>query len=363
VSADGAPVTTVAAGDSRTDLMQAGIGNHAFNVYALPVSLKDGRSHSIRAVFSGTNTDLIGSPKTFQNTCGTTSAPPSGSFSITGNVDVPGVTLTAGSRSAISDASGGYIISGVSSGNVTLTPSKTGCTFSPPTMSFTVSGNVSGKNFTPSCSRESEWNVPIGSDFGQRRGCFNDSVLGALSKKRAESCSNGFSTARIRMFPDGSGSKIIVEFLPYSTEATDQAYYYRVTLPWAAKVTNITVVNGQPVADKKESETLRVIGDELKDKVLGPLAFPLKLFFADTKHAGDPPFLTYASTNGLLQQYYPYEGFDGHFQRTFPGLQTHITINLAIPYDDLAALFQSMQASFYVGGNPQNELLVEGFRP
>lgn len=70
VTIDGDFLATVPAGDFRSDLSQAGIGNHAFNYYGLPASLKNGQPHSIRVVFAGTDTDLPGSPKQFQNSCG-----------------------------------------------------------------------------------------------------------------------------------------------------------------------------------------------------------------------------------------------------------------------------------------------------
>jgi hypothetical protein len=56
--------TTIADGP-RGDLKTAGKGdgNHAFN-YPLPSSLRDGQSHTISVRYSGTKTDLPGSPKT-----------------------------------------------------------------------------------------------------------------------------------------------------------------------------------------------------------------------------------------------------------------------------------------------------------
>jgi hypothetical protein len=57
-------VTTVTADEFRQDLLDAKIGNgkHGFT-YAIPDSLKDGKSHSIQAKISGTNQELDGSPK------------------------------------------------------------------------------------------------------------------------------------------------------------------------------------------------------------------------------------------------------------------------------------------------------------
>ena len=74
-------------------------------------------------------------------------------FSVSGNVTsggsaLSGVTVSDGTRSATTDTSGNYTLSGVPAGSYTVTPSKSGVTFSPSSMSVTVStANVSGVNF------------------------------------------------------------------------------------------------------------------------------------------------------------------------------------------------------------------------
>jgi hypothetical protein len=57
-------LTTVVADQFRQDLLdtKVGDGKHAFT-YAVPDSLKDGKSHAIRAKISGTNQELGGSSK------------------------------------------------------------------------------------------------------------------------------------------------------------------------------------------------------------------------------------------------------------------------------------------------------------
>jgi Bacterial pre-peptidase C-terminal domain len=78
--------------------------------------------------------------------------PSSTTFSISGNAGTTGATVTTGSASATSDASGNYTISGLASGTYTVTPSKSGCTFTPASQSVTISSsNVTGKNFTAAC--------------------------------------------------------------------------------------------------------------------------------------------------------------------------------------------------------------------
>jgi hypothetical protein len=77
---------------------------------------------------------------------------PVATFSISGSAGTSGATVTAGSQGATSDASNNYVISGLANGTYTVTPSKSGCTFSPVTLSVTVAGaNVTGNNFTATC--------------------------------------------------------------------------------------------------------------------------------------------------------------------------------------------------------------------
>lgn len=78
---------------------------------------------------------------------------PVATYSISGNAGTASATVSAGSQGATSDASGNYTISGLPNGTYTVTPSKSGCTFSPASASVTVSGaNVTGRNFTATCS-------------------------------------------------------------------------------------------------------------------------------------------------------------------------------------------------------------------
>jgi hypothetical protein len=63
---DGATLlATVTAEGFRADLKSAGKGDgkHAFN-YALPLTLRDGQSHTISVKYAGTASELPGSPRT-----------------------------------------------------------------------------------------------------------------------------------------------------------------------------------------------------------------------------------------------------------------------------------------------------------
>ena len=72
-------------------------------------------------------------------------------YSIAGSAGTSGATLTAGTKSATSDTSNNYTITGLAAGTYTVTPSKSGCTFSPTTLSVTVGPNATGKDFTATC--------------------------------------------------------------------------------------------------------------------------------------------------------------------------------------------------------------------
>ncbi len=76
-------------------------------------------------------------------------------LSIAGSVGSSGVgaTVSAGGKSATASSTGAYTISGLLAGSYTLTASKPACTFSPSSQSVTLSSaNVTGKNFTTTCS-------------------------------------------------------------------------------------------------------------------------------------------------------------------------------------------------------------------
>jgi inhibitor of cysteine peptidase len=78
-------------------------------------------------------------------------------YSISGKVSIDGAGLSgvsvnltgAATRSTTTDGNGNYTFSGLVNGAYTITPSKTGYAFSPPTINTNVNGaDVSGQNFT-----------------------------------------------------------------------------------------------------------------------------------------------------------------------------------------------------------------------
>ena len=85
-------------------------------------------------------------------TTGTTTYSISGTITLSGS-GLSGVTVTAGSATATTSSTGAYTISGLANGTYTVTPSKSGYTFTPANYSVTISGaNVTGKDFTATSS-------------------------------------------------------------------------------------------------------------------------------------------------------------------------------------------------------------------
>ena len=73
-------------------------------------------------------------------------------YTVSGNAGTASATITAGTKTATSDASSNFTITGLANGTYTVTPTKSGCTFTPATRSVTVaSANVTGVTFTASC--------------------------------------------------------------------------------------------------------------------------------------------------------------------------------------------------------------------
>ena len=147
VDIDGAPAGDAVADQSRPDVDSAfGItGNHGF-VWSLPAAYRSG-THTLHAyavdTTSGARFEATASPITFTY--------PGATFSISGNAGVPGATVSAGTASATSDASGNYTIANLRAGTYALTASKSGCLFYPATQSATVGPSRTRVFFSTPC--------------------------------------------------------------------------------------------------------------------------------------------------------------------------------------------------------------------
>jgi len=156
-------VTVRNQGDVTMTLSQATVTAATFTPsgLTLPISLTGGQSVTFSVVFapttSGTSTSnlaLINNGPvssllvSLSGTGTTTPPPPPSSYSISGTVSPAasgtGATVTlAGAAEATTsvNASGNYSFTGLANGSYTVTPSKTGFTFNPPTQSLSVSGS------------------------------------------------------------------------------------------------------------------------------------------------------------------------------------------------------------------------------
>lgn len=89
------------------------------------------------------------SGQNFTGTATVTTYSISGRVATSGGTGIAGVTVSTGSASATTNSSGDYTISNLAAGSYTLTPSLSGYTFSPASLSVSVStANLTGQNFT-----------------------------------------------------------------------------------------------------------------------------------------------------------------------------------------------------------------------
>ncbi|WP_129630290.1 clostripain-related cysteine peptidase [Candidatus Oscillochloris fontis] len=72
----------------------------------------------------------------------------SGRITTSSGTAISGVTVSDGTRTATTNSTGDYTLSGVPAGSYTLTPTKSGYSFSPTTRSINVSGNLTDQGFT-----------------------------------------------------------------------------------------------------------------------------------------------------------------------------------------------------------------------
>jgi PKD domain-containing protein/carboxypeptidase family protein len=151
------PVTlTVSASDVNGDaLAYAWVlddGTIAPNSASISKSWTTAGSKLVQCIVS----DMVGGTTTVSTTVTVTTE---ATFSISGTVmsggqPLSGVTISDGTRSAMTDGAGNYAIQGVPNGSYTLTPTREGYTFTPATLAVSVSGaNRTGQSFTATALR------------------------------------------------------------------------------------------------------------------------------------------------------------------------------------------------------------------
>jgi PKD repeat protein len=168
----------------------------------------------------------------------------SGAVTTAGGAGISGVTVSTGSNSTTTNASGAYTLSGVVNGTYTLTPSRAGFTFSPTSRSVTVSdANVTAQNFTGTPPP----NVPPVANF-----TFTTSALTA-SFTDTSTDSDGTIVSRSWNFGDGTTSTLTN---PSKTYAAGGTYSVVLTVTdnvgaTSSKTSSVTVVvpNVPPVAN------------------------------------------------------------------------------------------------------------------
>jgi len=97
---------------------------------------------------------------------------PPDTYSITGKIsgnsnDIEGVTIQCGEKNTKSDASGTYSISELKGSSYSLTPTKSGFTFTPPTIAFTLKRDTTLPNIQIS---KNDSNIQKSSEFQPERG-------------------------------------------------------------------------------------------------------------------------------------------------------------------------------------------------
>jgi len=155
-------VTITLAGTSSGSALTDTGGNYSFGglasgSYTL-TALKTGYTFSPTTIsVTVNNANLTG-----QNFTATAITTPT--YTISGKVSgdvVSGVTITltgTGSSSVTTDSSGNYSFSGAANGSYTITPSRSGYTFSPASIGIMVNNaNVTGKNFTATANTTSTY--------------------------------------------------------------------------------------------------------------------------------------------------------------------------------------------------------------
>ncbi len=141
---------TVSAGSASTTTDGSGnysIGNLVAGNYTVTPSASGFTFSPTSRSVSITSANVTA--QNFTGTAVVTTFSISGRVATSGGAGISGVTVSSGAASATTNSSGDYTIANLANGTYTLTPSLSGYTFSPTSLSATVSGaNLTGRNFT-----------------------------------------------------------------------------------------------------------------------------------------------------------------------------------------------------------------------
>ncbi len=140
-------------------------------------------------------------------------------YSISGSAGTASATVTAGTKSATSDASGSFTVTGLANGTYTVTPSKSGCTFTPASRSVTVSSaNVTGVSFTASCGTTTPTTL------------FSDGFEGTgWSQVDTSGTAGSWTLSASSTYPTTSphGGSVLAKFNSYNASSGSQTRLYR----------------------------------------------------------------------------------------------------------------------------------------
>ncbi len=346
-------VLTVTDGYRTTTSYRQGGGSNAKNVFTL--SGVPAGSWNIRALLSGSSF----SPANFSNplaVSGNTSgrnfsldATPT--YSISGTITyngagLAGATVTAGSRSSVTDSRGGFYINGLASGTYSVVPSLTGYGFTPVSTSATISGaSVSGQNFA--ATQTVAPNV-------------------TLTASDASASESGGNTGTFTVTRSGGTASDMTVFYNVSGTATSGSDYAAlsgsVTIPSGASSANITVT---PVNDAT-AECSETIVATLAANAAYTIAFPN----TGTVTLADDD-LPAASIAALDASVWENSGGTASFRVTRNGcLSGALTVNYSLSGSATSGLdYQALSGSVIIPANtnsvtvavaPINDSSVEG---
>ena len=158
-----------------------------------------------------------------------TSAPPT-TYAVTGTVrdssgtGLAGVTVSDGTRNAVTDNTGSYTLNGVPAGSYTLTPTKNNYSFTPATSNITVAGNLSGQNFTGTLSSIPDTTPPDGSVTAPLHGQTIDATTLTFSAVASDNAGgSGVARVQFNVYYNGAWHNV--------GSATTSPYYVRWTPP------------------------------------------------------------------------------------------------------------------------------------
>jgi hypothetical protein len=165
----------------------------------------------------------------------------SGTVTGSGGAALPGVSVSNGSTSVTTNASGVYTFSGLGNGGYTLTPSLSGYTFSPVNRSVSVNGaNVSGQNFTGTASGGGSAQLLLNPGFESGATNWTASHTGIISNSTQRPARTGSWYARL----GGVGSTATRTAwqsvsIPSGRTSATLSYYLRIDTAESATATSV----------------------------------------------------------------------------------------------------------------------------